>query len=165
MFRAAILRQRWPGPLIPSAARKSRVCGSKCGYSTGRNDTQHPTRSNSASPELASGDSLAPSPSAPEAVKDSVGVDARSEKESFSDIVKRRGGSISVSALAMLDRLGVQLNKVTGYEEIEALKRDVVQQGASYATVSFLNPDLLISLRDIDCRSAQRSETDETCTC
>jgi sensitive to high expression protein 9 len=44
--------------------------------------------------------------------------------------VRTRADDFTASTRSTLSQLGLHLNKVTGYEAIEALKRDVVDQGA-----------------------------------
>lgn len=43
--------------------------------------------------------------------------------------VRSRADEFTSTTKSTLSQLGLQLNKVTGYEEIEALKRQVVEQG------------------------------------
>jgi sensitive to high expression protein 9 len=43
--------------------------------------------------------------------------------------VKKHAGSLVVAAQSTMSQLGSQLNKMTGYEEIETLKKRVVEQG------------------------------------
>lgn len=44
-------------------------------------------------------------------------------------VFRRYADQFTSSAKTTFSQLGSQLNKVTGYEEIEALKRRVVEQG------------------------------------
>lgn len=53
----------------------------------------------------------------------------RSWSERAAIVVRTRADDFTASAKTTLSHLGLQLNKVTGYEAIEALKRDVVDQG------------------------------------
>jgi hypothetical protein len=43
--------------------------------------------------------------------------------------IEQRAGELSASAATSFSQLGGQLNQITGYEEIEALKKQVVAQG------------------------------------
>jgi hypothetical protein len=45
--------------------------------------------------------------------------------------VRRRADDFTTKTVSTFSQLGLHLNRVTGYEEIEALKRQVVEQGAS----------------------------------
>lgn len=45
--------------------------------------------------------------------------------------IRERADDFTAQSKATFSQLGAHLNKVTGYEEIEALKREVVQQGLS----------------------------------
>ena len=45
--------------------------------------------------------------------------------------MRTRGDQFTVNVARTFAQLGSELNRVTGYEEIEALKRRVVEQGAS----------------------------------
>ena len=47
-------------------------------------------------------------------------------------------GLFSETTRAMLSQLGGKLNHVTGYEEIDALKRQVVQNGAHIPSKYFV---------------------------
>lgn len=44
-------------------------------------------------------------------------------------VVRTRADEFTSSTKSTLSQLGLHLNKMTGYEEIEALKRQVVEQG------------------------------------
>jgi sensitive to high expression protein 9 len=52
--------------------------------------------------------------------------------------LRNRADDFTASTKTTFSHLGSQLNRVTGYEEIEALKRGVVEQGA------FVSASLLI---------------------
>lgn len=135
MFRVLTLRQR---PSLParSAARNLSFTAVKWRDSTkGTTGTSEPSDfdapPSSSNAELTKDEAAFPRSDVIDGGR-SLELGFKEEKESLSDLVKRRGGSLSVSALATLDRLGVQLNKVTGYEEIEALKNDVAKQGTHW---------------------------------
>ena len=49
-----------------------------------------------------------------------------------------RADDFTAKSRATFSQLGAQLNKVTGYEEIEALKRGVVEQGVSKFLILYL---------------------------
>ena len=51
--------------------------------------------------------------------------------------LRQRADGLTVETKTKFLKLGAELNKVSGYEEIEALKKEVVEQGM------FLNPNLL----------------------
>lgn len=50
--------------------------------------------------------------------------------ENSTSAARGRAISVSSAAFAYLGRMGRKLNHITGYEEIEALKRQVVEKGA-----------------------------------
>jgi len=51
--------------------------------------------------------------------------------------LRQRADGLTAETKTKFLKLGAELNKVSGYEEIEALKKEVVEQGM------FLNPNLL----------------------
>lgn len=51
-----------------------------------------------------------------------------------SSSLRRRADQFSKKATTTFSHLGLHLNRVTGYEEIEALKRQVVEQGIVLST-------------------------------
>lgn len=52
--------------------------------------------------------------------------------------VRTRADGFTAETKTTFSQLGQHLNKVTGYEEIEALKRNVVEQGESRSVRDFL---------------------------
>lgn len=63
--------------------------------------------------------------------------------------VRRRADQFSKQATTSFSHLGLHLNRATGYEEIEALKRQVVEQGMALllSTISDARPTYLTSKR------------------
>lgn len=61
--------------------------------------------------------------------------------EHGSIVLRNRADGFTATTKATFSQLGSELNRVTGYEEIEALKRKVVEQGRIlfYSTFFFLN--------------------------
>jgi hypothetical protein len=59
----------------------------------------------------------------------SVGGRIRGWVERTVVALRNRAGDVTTSTQSNLSRLGSQINQVTGYEEIEALKKQVVEQG------------------------------------
>lgn len=50
--------------------------------------------------------------------------------------LRNRADDFTAKSKTTLSQLGIQLNKVTGYEEIEALKKSVVDQGVHHLFLS-----------------------------
>ena len=50
-------------------------------------------------------------------------------------VLRNRADGFTVTTKATFSQLGSELNRVTGYEEIEALKRKVVEQGIGSITI------------------------------
>jgi len=48
-------------------------------------------------------------------------------------VLRNKADGFTANTKATFSRLGSELNRVTGYEEIEALKRDVVEQGRVFS--------------------------------
>ena len=53
-------------------------------------------------------------------------------------VLRNRADGFTSTTKATFSQLGSELNRVTGYEEIEALKRKVVEQGIGFITFFFL---------------------------
>ena len=52
-------------------------------------------------------------------------------------VLRNRADGFTSTTKATFSQLGSELNRVTGYEEIEALKRKVVEQGIGFITIHF----------------------------
>ena len=52
-------------------------------------------------------------------------------------VLRNRADGFTATTKATFSQLGSELNRVTGYEEIEALKRKVVDQGIGFSMIRF----------------------------
>ena len=67
---------------------------------------------------------------------DAIKQRLREWSEQTAVVIRNRADDFTLRSKTTFSQLGAHLNKVTGYEEIEALKRRVVEQGArAYITI------------------------------
>lgn len=92
--------------------------------------SRHVAAEQTAVPKPSSSDPSPSRPASPPPNLDAIKQRLREWSEQTAVVIRNRADDFTLRSKTTFSQLGAHLNKVTGYEEIEALKRRVVEQGA-----------------------------------